>query len=33
VGNDIDPETFSLNSGSRNLPTPKSFLFSATLGF
>jgi len=30
---DIDPETFSLNSGSRNLPTPKSYLFGAALSF
>jgi TonB-linked SusC/RagA family outer membrane protein len=30
---DIDPETFGLNSGSRNLPTPKSYLFGASLSF
>lgn len=30
---DIDPETFSLNTGSRNLPTPKSYLFGAALSF
>lgn len=30
---DIDPETFSLNTGYRNLPTPKSYLFGASLTF
>lgn len=31
AGNDIDPETFGLNTGTRSLPTPKSYLFSAAI--
>lgn len=31
AGNDIDPETFSLNSGTRNLPLPKTYLFGFNL--
>ncbi|BAV05104.1 TonB-linked outer membrane protein, SusC/RagA family [Filimonas lacunae] len=31
VGNDIDPETYSLSSGTRSVPTSKTFLFGASL--
>jgi TonB-linked SusC/RagA family outer membrane protein len=31
AGNDIDPETFSLNSGTRNIPLPKTYLFGFNL--
>ncbi|RYG15065.1 MAG: hypothetical protein EOO07_16240, partial [Chitinophagaceae bacterium] len=31
AGNGIDPETFSLNSGTRNLPLPKTYLFGFNL--
>lgn len=31
AGNDIDPETFSLNSGTRSLPLPKTYLFGFNL--
>lgn len=33
AGDDIDPETYSLNSGTRSLPTPKSFLVGVQIGF
>ncbi|UYQ94307.1 SusC/RagA family TonB-linked outer membrane protein [Chitinophaga horti] len=33
AGDNIDPETFNLKSGTRNLPAPKSFLFGAALNF
>ncbi|PRD52022.1 SusC/RagA family TonB-linked outer membrane protein [Sphingobacterium gobiense] len=33
VGNDIDPEFYSLNSGTRTLPAPKSFLFGLSVNF
>ncbi len=32
AGDDIDPETYSLNSGTRSLPSPKSFLFGLNIG-
>lgn len=31
AGNDIDPESFSLNSGTRVLPVSKTFLFGASI--
>ncbi|WP_421941266.1 SusC/RagA family TonB-linked outer membrane protein [Pedobacter sp.] len=31
AGDDIDPEVFSLNSGTRNLPLPKTYLFGFNL--
>lgn len=31
AGNDIDPESFSLNSGTRSLPVSKTFLFGAAI--
>ncbi len=33
AGKDIDPETYSLNSGTRGLVIPKSFLFGLSVGF
>ncbi|MVN90628.1 SusC/RagA family TonB-linked outer membrane protein [Mucilaginibacter aquatilis] len=33
AGNDIDPEAYSLNSGTRSLTIPKSFLFGLSVGF
>ncbi|MBW8684796.1 SusC/RagA family TonB-linked outer membrane protein [Chitinophaga rhizophila] len=33
AGDDMDPETMSLNSGTRNLPTQRSFLFGAAVSF
>lgn len=33
AGDDLDPETASLNSGTRNLPTSRSFLFGAAVSF
>ncbi|UEG52163.1 SusC/RagA family TonB-linked outer membrane protein [Mucilaginibacter daejeonensis] len=33
AGKDIDPEAYSLNSGTRSLPVPKSFLFGLSVGF
>jgi len=31
AGNDIDPETYSLNSATRNIPLPKTYLFGVNL--
>jgi TonB-linked SusC/RagA family outer membrane protein len=31
AGNDIDPETYSVNGGSRTLPLPKTYLFGINL--
>jgi len=33
AGDDIDPETYSLNSGTRNLNTPKSYLLGLAVTF
>lgn len=33
AGDDIDPETYSLNSGTRSLSTPRSFLFGLAVTF
>lgn len=33
AGDDIDPETFSSNSGTRSLPLPKSFIFGLNVNF
>jgi TonB-linked SusC/RagA family outer membrane protein len=33
AGDDIDPETYSLNSGTRNLSTPRSFLMGFAVTF
>lgn len=33
AGDDLDPETMSLNSGTRSLPTQRSFLFGAAVTF
>ncbi|MCD0487658.1 SusC/RagA family TonB-linked outer membrane protein [Pedobacter sp. MC2016-14] len=33
AGDDIDPETYSLNSGTRSLQTPKSFLIGLNVNF
>jgi TonB-linked SusC/RagA family outer membrane protein len=33
AGDDIDPETYSSNSGTRALPIPKSFLFGLNVNF
>lgn len=33
AGDDIDPETYSLNSGTRNLSTPRSFLMGLAVTF
>lgn len=33
AGKDIDPETYSLNGGTRGLILPKSFLFGLSVGF
>lgn len=33
VGDDIDPESFSLNSGTRNVPIPRTFLFGFSTTF
>ncbi|WP_207534419.1 SusC/RagA family TonB-linked outer membrane protein [Desertivirga arenae] len=33
AGDDIDPEVYSANSGTRNIPLPKSFLFGFNLSF
>lgn len=32
AGDDIDPETYSLNNGTRSIPAPKSFLFGLSIG-
>jgi hypothetical protein len=33
AGDDIDPETYSLNSGSYSVPLPKSFLIGVNVTF
>jgi hypothetical protein len=33
AGDDLDPESMSLNNGTRSLPTPKSYLFGLNVNF